>query len=109
MFKGLGGNLGELLEQAGQLQGKIEEMKAEAAQKQISASAGGGMVTVTMNGKQEVTAVVIDPSIVSTNDLTMLQDLVQAATNEAIRKSQAILKEQLSQLTGGLPIPGFGV
>lgn len=107
MLKGFPGNISELMQQAQQFQGKLEELKAQAAAKEVEASSGGGMVTVKINGRQEVLAVIIDPTVLASGDKEMLQDLVQAAVNEAIKKSQELMKSELSQLTGGLSIPGL--
>lgn len=103
----LPGNLGELMEKAMQLQGNVQEMQKELEKKTVQASAGGGMVTATVNGALEVVAVEIDPTVVDPNDIAMLQDLVKAAVNEAARKAKDMLKEEMAKLTGGLPIPGF--
>ncbi len=97
--------LGDLMQQAQALQGKMAKMQEEAAKKTIETSAGGGMVSVVINGKQQVLAIRLDPEIVKSGDVEMLQDLVLAAVNEAIRKSQAMVSEEMKGL--GLQIPGL--
>ncbi len=103
----LPGGLGDILQQAQQLQANMSEMKDELEKKKVEASAGGGMVTVVANGAFELCSIQIDPTVVNPEDVVMLQDLVQAATNEALRKAKDLMKEEMSKLTGGLPIPGL--
>ena len=103
----LPGGLGDILQQAQQLQQNMTEAKAELEKKTVEASVGGGMVTVVANGAFEVLSVKIDPAVMEGDDIEMLQDLVQAAANEALRKAKDLMKEEMSKLTGGLPIPGL--
>ena len=77
------------------------------ANKTVEASAGGGMVNIVMNGKQQVLSIRIDPEVVNREDIDMLQDLMAAAVNEAIRKSQEMMTEEMKKITGGLSIPGM--
>jgi len=86
---------------------KIAQLQEEMAGKTVEASSGGGMVTIAMNGKQEVLSIRIDPEVVNKEDIGMLQDLIVAAINEAIRKSQEMMTEEMKKVTGGLSIPGF--
>jgi hypothetical protein len=101
--------LGELMRQAQQMQEKMKQVQEEAANKVIEASSGGGMVTVKINGRQEIISLQIEPDVVDTDDLEMMQDLVVAAVNEGIRKSKGIMEEEMKKLTGGLNInlPGM--
>jgi DNA-binding YbaB/EbfC family protein len=103
MSKGLGG----MLKQAQKIQAQLAKMQDEMAQKTIEASSGGGMVSVVVNGKQEVISIRIEPEVVNPGDIDMLQDLVLAAVNEGIRKSQEMVSEEMKKLTGGLNIPGL--
>ncbi len=98
---------GNILKQAQQMHAKITQLQEEMAAKTVEASSGGGMVHVTMNGKQEILAIRIDPEVVNREDVEMLQDLILAAVNEAIRKSQEIMTEEMKKITGGLSIPGL--
>jgi len=82
-------------------------MQEEVGKRTVEASAGGGMVKVVANGKQEVLELVLEPEVVDPEDIEMLQDLVLAAVNEALRKAQAMMTEEMSKLTGGLKIPGL--
>ncbi|MFQ5328593.1 MAG: YbaB/EbfC family nucleoid-associated protein [Thermodesulfobacteriota bacterium] len=102
-------NIGNILQQAQKMQEKMAEIQNEAATKTIDASSGGGMVTVTVNGKQEVLAIKIDPAVVNPDDVDMLQDLITAAVNEGIKRSQQMLSEEMGKVTGGLGlnIPGL--
>lgn len=97
--------LNNLMKQAQQMQGRVKKLQEEAGNKTVEASSGGGMVTVVANGKQEVLSIKIDKSVVDPNDLDMLQDLVTAAVNEALRKSQDLMKEEMGRLTSGMGLP----
>ena len=85
------------------------QMQEEIAKKRVEATAGGGMVTVEANGKQEIVAIKIDPEVVNRDDVQMLEDLVLVACNEALRKSRELVQQELGKLTGGLKIPGLGM
>jgi DNA-binding YbaB/EbfC family protein len=84
-------------------------MQEEVGKRKVDATAGGGMVTVEANGKQELTAVKIDPEVVNKEEVQMLEDLVLAAANEALRKSRELVQQELGKLTGGMKIPGLGM
>lgn len=99
--------LGNILKQAQQIHSKITQLQEEMAQKTIEASSGGGMVSVLMNGKQQILSIRIDPEVVNREDIEMLQDLIMAAVNEAIRRSQEMVAEEMKKITGGLSIPGL--
>ena len=98
---------GDLLKQAQQMHSKISELQEEMAGKTVEASSGGGMVSIVMNGKQEVLSIRIDPEVVNREEIDMLQDLIAAAMNEAIRKSHEMMTEEMKKITGGLAIPGL--
>ena len=100
---------GNMMKEAQKLQAQMAAMQEEVAKKKVDATAGGGMVTVEANGKQELTAVKIDPEVVNKDDVQMLEDLVLAAANEALRKSRELVQQELGKLTGGLKIPGLGM
>ncbi len=95
------------MKQAQQLQSKMARMQEEMAQKTIEASAGGGMVKVVANGKQEVVSIHIEKEVVDPDDIEMLQDLILAAVNEALVQSQKMVSDEMSKLTGGMNIPGL--
>lgn len=99
--------LGNILKQAQEIHSKISQLHEEMAGKKVEAGSGGGMVNVVMNGKQEVLSIRIDPEVVNREDVEMLQDLIVAAVNEAIRKSQELMTEEMKKVTGGLSIPGL--
>lgn len=107
MSKNPFGNMGNLLKQAQEMQERLGKIQEEAATKTVEASAGGGMVTVTANGAMQVIKVVIDPEVIKAEDREMLQDLLVAATNEALRKAKELMAEEVKSLTGGLGIPGL--
>jgi nucleoid-associated protein EbfC len=98
---------GDIMKQAQQMQEQLAKLQEEAGKKTVEASAGGGMVTVVANGKQEVLSVKIDPEVFSGNDRAMLEDLLIAAVNEALRKARDLMTEEMKTLTGGLQIPGL--
>ena len=100
---------GNIMKEAQKLQAQMAAMQEEVGKKKVEATAGGGMVTVEANGKQELTAVKIDPEVVNKEEIQMLEDLVLAATNEALRKSRELVQQELGKLTGGLKIPGLGM
>lgn len=99
--------MGNLMKQAQQMQAKMAKMQEEVGKRTVEAAAGGGMVKVVANGKQEVLSIVIEPEAVDPDDIEMLQDLVLAAINQALRESQAMMTDEMSKLTGGLKIPGL--
>lgn len=98
---------GDMMKQAMQMQERMKKIQEEVGAKTVEASAGGGVVTVVANGKQEVVSVKIDPSVINSNDADMLQDLILAAVNEALRKSKDMMSEEMKQLTMGINIPGL--
>ncbi len=95
------------MKQAQQLQSKMAQMQEEMAEKTIEATAGGGMVKVVANGKQQVISIQIEKEVVDPEDVEMLQDLIVAAVNDALSRSQAMVNEEMSKLTGGMNIPGL--
>ena len=95
------------MRQAQKMQKKMEEAQAEAAAQVVEASAGGGMVSVKVNGKQELLEVVIEKDVVNPDDVEMLQDLIVAAVNEGMKKAQLLMQDKLQGITGGLNIPGM--
>jgi DNA-binding YbaB/EbfC family protein len=99
--------LGDLMKQAQRLKAEMERIQAEAATKTVEGSAGGGMVTAVANGKGELLSVRIDPQAARDEDLGMLQDLVTAAVNDALRKARELLAQDVSRLTGGFGLPGL--
>jgi DNA-binding YbaB/EbfC family protein len=101
------GNMGNIMNQAKKIQERLAMVQEEMALKTIDGSAGGGMVTVTANGRQEIVSLKIEPEVVNPEDIEMLQDLVQAAVNDALRKSQEMVQQEMSKITGGLKIPGM--
>ncbi len=99
--------LGNIMKQAQMMQKKMGQMQQEMEAQQVEATAGGGMVTAVVNGRQKLLSLTIDPQVVDADDVEMLQDLISAAVNEAINKSQAMMQEEMNKLTGGMNIPGL--
>ena len=101
-------NLGNMLKEAQKLQSRMTEMQQKLAETEMTGSAGGGMVNVTLSGKGEMKKIKIDPSLADPNEMEILEDLIVAACNDAKVKTEAYLQEEMGKLTGGLPIPpGF--
>ena len=105
---GMPGNMNNLMKQAQRMQRQMEEKQKELEEKQYSASAGGGAVTVTVSGKKEVLSVKLSEEVVDPDDIEMLEDLIVAATNEAFRQAEEDSGQMMSQLTGGLGGLGGG-
>jgi len=103
------GSMGGMMKQLQKMQAKMEEIQNELEQARVEASAGGGMVKVTVNGKQDLVDINIDPEVVDPEDVEMLQDLIVAAVNQARQKAQEMQAEQMSALTGGMNIPGMNL
>ncbi len=99
--------LGNIIKQAQQLQAKILKVQEEMANRTAEASAGGGMVTAVANGKQEIVSLKVEKEVVNPEDVEMLQDLIVAAVNAALKKAQEMVAEEMKKLTGGLYIPGL--
>jgi len=98
---------GNLVRQAQQLQAKMQKVQEEMATRTVEASAGGGMVTAVANGKQELISIKLEKEVVNPEDLEMLQDLIVAAVNAALKKAQEMVSEEMKKLTGGMNIPGL--
>ncbi|GJL67322.1 MAG: nucleoid-associated protein [Nitrospirales bacterium] len=107
MSKNPFGNMSNMLKQAQAMQEQMGKIQAEAATKEVEASAGGGMVTVRVTGAMQIASVTIDPEVMKSEDRDMLQDLLVAATNEALRKAKDMMAEEMKSLTGGMGIPGM--
>ncbi len=100
--------LGDLMRQAQKLQEEMMKAQEEAKKKTVEATSGGGMVTVVASGAGEVVSIKIEKDVVNPEDVEMLQDLVLAAVNEALRRARELVNEDMSKLTGGLQLPGMG-
>ncbi|HOI94865.1 MAG TPA: YbaB/EbfC family nucleoid-associated protein [Syntrophobacter fumaroxidans] len=97
------------MQQVKALQDKMARMQEELALKTVEASAGGGMVAVVVNGRQEVLSVKVDRQVVDPEDIEMLQDLIVAAVNDGLRKSQEMAAQEMGKIAGGLNIPGLKI
>jgi DNA-binding YbaB/EbfC family protein len=96
----------KILKQAKKMQEQMQQMQEELGEKEVEATAGGGMVTAVVNGKKELVSMKIDPEVIS-EDAEMIEDLVVAAVNEAMKKVDELVKEEMGKMTGGLPLPGI--
>jgi DNA-binding YbaB/EbfC family protein len=99
--------MGNMMKQAQKLQSKMMKLQEELAEKTVETASGGGMVRVVANGKQQVVSIEIEKEVVDPDDVEMLQDLVLAAVNDALAKSQEMVSGEMGKLTGGLNIPGL--
>ncbi len=101
--------IGNLVKEAQKLQAQLETLKEEVGKRKVEASAGGGMVTVVANGNQEILSVKIDREVIVPDDAQMLEDLVLAAVNEALRKAREMVAQEMSKIAGGIggKIPGL--
>ena len=106
MFKGLG-NIASLMKQAQEMQGRMTEIQESLGRLRVEGSAGGGMITVEANGQQKILAVRIEQSLLESDDREMLEDLVVAATNQALEKARETAAQEMSKLTGEINIPGL--
>ena len=104
---GMGGNMQQLARQAQKLQQQMTEKQAELEAQEFEASAGGGMVTAKVTGKKQLVELVIKPEAVDPDDVELLQDMVVAAVNEALRQADETVEREMGKLTGGLGIPGL--
>ena len=102
-----GGSMQKQLQQMQAMQRKMEALQAEIEEKEMTTTAGGGAVTVTINGKKEITDLQLKPEIVDPEDIEMLQDLIMVAVNEGIRQIEEMSNAEMSKLTGGLGLPGL--
>lgn len=100
--------LGDIMREAQKIQVEMQKIQEEAKKKTIEASAGGGMVTVVVNGGGELVSIKLERDVVNPDDIEMLQDLIVAAVNEGYRRSQEMVNEGMSKLTMGMQIPGLG-
>jgi DNA-binding YbaB/EbfC family protein len=109
VLKGLGdlAKMGSVLKQAMEVKDKIEGMKESLGNERVEAMSGGGMVRVVMSGKFELLQIKIDPEVIDRNEPEMLETLVQAAVNDGVNKISMLIKQRMSELTGGLDIPGL--
>jgi DNA-binding YbaB/EbfC family protein len=107
-FNPMGGaNINQMMKQAKKMQEEMARTQAELQEKVIEASAGGGAVTAKVNGKQHILEIKIKPEVVDPEDVEMLEDLVMAAINDAIKQSQDMVSSEMAKITGGLNIPGL--
>lgn len=107
MTKNPFGNVGNIMKQAQAMQEQLAKIQEQAAAKTVDGTAGGGMVTVTASGAMQVVALKIDPEVLKSGDTEMLQDLIVAAANDALRKARDMMAEEMKTVTGGLRIPGL--
>ncbi len=99
--------MGNMMKQAQKMQAKMMKMQEELGDKTVEATAGGGMIKVVANGKQQIMSINIEKEVVDPDDVEMLQDLVLAAVNDALAKSQEMMSSEMSKITGGMNIPGL--
>ncbi|SHK41676.1 hypothetical protein SAMN02745883_02003 [Caminicella sporogenes DSM 14501] len=101
------GNMNNMLKQVQKMQKQIEKIQSEIEERELEVTAGGGAITVKINGKKELLDIKIDPDVVDPDDVEMLQDLIVAAVNEAMRKVEEMAAKEMNKVTGGINIPGL--
>ena len=106
-MKGMMGGMAGLMKQANQMQMKMKKLQEELATREFSGTSGGGAVTVKVNGDNKVLAITINPEVMKSGDVEMLQDLVVSAVNDALKVAKDTSSQEMSKITGGLNIPGF--
>ncbi|MBI3269196.1 MAG: YbaB/EbfC family nucleoid-associated protein [Planctomycetes bacterium] len=110
MARNMGGfDMGKLMKQAQDLQKNVSKVQEELKERVVEADAGSGMVKVQVNGAQEVVSIRISPDIVSKDDVSMLEDLVLLAVQQGMKKAKELADAELAKVTGGMPLPGFGM
>lgn len=102
-----GFNINNMLKQAQQMQEQMKKVQEELVQKTVEATAGGGMIKAVANGRKELVSIKIDPNAVDKDDIEMLEDLVMAAVNQALRNAEEMIASEMSKVTGGFNIPGL--
>lgn len=106
-MKGFGGGMAQLMKQANQMQLKMKKLQEELATRLFEGTAGGGAIKVTVNGDNKLTAIQINPEVIKSGDVEMLQDLVIAATNDALKVAKETSSKEMEKITGGMNIPGL--
>jgi DNA-binding YbaB/EbfC family protein len=101
------GNMANIMKQAQAMQAQMAKLQEEAATKTVTGTAGGGVVTVTANGAMEIVSISINPEAVKSGDAEMLQDVVMAASNDALKKARQMMADHVKSVTGGMNIPGL--
>jgi hypothetical protein len=104
---GTGGNMNNMMKQVQKMQKQMGEVQAELETKEVEATAGGGAIKAVVNGKKELLNIEIQPEVVDPEDIEMLQDLIIAAVNEAIKKAEEMMEKEMGKITGGMNIPGM--
>ena len=107
MGKGPSNNMNQMIKQAQKMQSDITALQEDLEQREFSASVGGGMVDITINGKRNVLSLNIKPEVVNPDDIEMLQDLIMSAFNEAVHNLDEVSDKEMSELTGGVSFPGL--
>ena len=102
-----GGNMNNMMKQVQKMQKQMEEMQAELEQREVEASSGGGAVNIKVTGKKTLVGLKIDPDVVDKDDVEMLEDMIVAAINEAFRKADEMMENEMKKVTGGVNIPGL--
>lgn len=101
------GNMGNIMKQAQAMQAQMAKIQEQVATKTVTGTAGGGSVTVTATGALQLVGIVIDPEVVKSGDVEMVQDLVLAASNDALKKAREMMAEEMKAVTGGMNVPGM--
>ncbi|MBF7097201.1 YbaB/EbfC family nucleoid-associated protein [Alkalibacter mobilis] len=106
-FPGGAGNMNNMMKQVQKMQQEMQRVQAEVQEREVEATAGGGAVKAVATGKKELVSIKIDPEVVDEDDVEMLEDMVLAAVNEALRKAEEMVSQEMGKVTGGMNIPGL--
>ncbi|SHE63577.1 YbaB/EbfC family nucleoid-associated protein [Alkalibacter saccharofermentans] len=106
-FPGGMGNMNNMMKQVQKMQADMQKVQAEVQEREVEATAGGGAVTAVATGKKEIVSIKINPEVVDEDDVEMLEDLVLAAVNEALRKAEEMVSAEMAKITGGMNLPGM--
>jgi nucleoid-associated protein EbfC len=101
------GNMGNILKQAQAMQAQMAKVQEQASSKTVTGTAGGGSVTITANGTMQLVGIIIDPEVVKSGDVEMIQDLVMAASNDALKRARDMMADEMKAVTGGMNMPGL--
>ena len=106
-MKGMGGGMQQLMRQANQMQNRMKKLQEELKTREFEGTSGGGVVTIKVNGDSELQSVNIQPDVMESGDVEMLQDLILTATNDAIKSAKKTSDEEMNKITGGMNFPGM--
>jgi DNA-binding YbaB/EbfC family protein len=106
-MKGFSGGMAQLMKQANQMQTRMKKVQEDLAKQEYEGTSGGGAVTVKVNGEYKMTSLIINPDVIKSGDVEMVQDLILTATNEAVKSARETSQKEMEKVTGGMNVPGL--